>query len=258
MPVTFDVQDYVATITLDRPEAMNSIDPESIDALIAAWARISSDDGIRVAILTGAGERAFCTGADLKKTMPPRETFAELHFGSPPKTGGFSSLQTGKPVIAAINGFALGGGLELALQCDVRIASDKASFGLPEVCIGSIPGAGGTQRLIRAIGQSDAMLMLLSGERIDAAEALRIGLVSRVVPAAELIDTARAIARKIASNAPLAVAAAKRLAVTGRELPLAAGLELEQQSFGVLRNSEDRIEGRTAFAEKRKPQFKGK
>jgi E-phenylitaconyl-CoA hydratase len=258
MPVTFDVQDYVATITLDRPEAMNSIDPESIDALIAAWARISSDDGIRVAILTGAGERAFCTGADLKKTMPPRETFAELHFGSPPKTGGFSSLQTGKPVIAAINGFALGGGLELALQCDVRIASDKASFGLPEVCIGSIPGAGGTQRLIRAIGQSDAMLMLLSGERIDAAEALRIGLVSRVVPAAELIDTARAIARKIASNAPLAVDAAKRLAVTGRELPLAAGLELEQQSFGVLRNSEDRIEGRTAFAEKRKPQFKGK
>jgi E-phenylitaconyl-CoA hydratase len=258
MPVTIDVQDHVATITLDRPEAMNSIDPESSDALIAAWARISSDDGIRVAILTGAGERAFCTGADLKKTMPSRETFAELHFGSPPKTGGLSSLQTGKPVIAAINGFALGGGLELALQCDVRIASDKASFGLPEVCIGSIPGAGGTQRLIRAIGQSDAMLMLLSGERIDAAEALRIGLVSRVVPAAELIDTARAIARKIASNAPLAVAAAKRLAVTGRELPLAVGLELEQQSFGVLRNSEDRIEGRTAFAEKRKPQFKGK
>ena len=258
MPVIIDVQDHVATLTLDRPEAMNSIDPESSDALIAAWARISSDDGIRVAILTGAGERAFCTGADLKKTSPSRETFAELHFGSPPKTGGLSSLQTGKPVIAAINGFALGGGLELALQCDIRIASDKASFGLPEVCIGSIPGAGGTQRLIRAIGQSDAMLMLLSGERIDAAEALRIGLVSRVVPAAELIDTARAIARKIASNAPLAVAAAKRLAVTGRELPLAAGLELEQQSFGLLRNREDRIEGRTAFAEKRKPQFKGK
>ncbi len=161
-------------------------------------------------------------------------------------------------MIGAINGFALGGGLELALQCDIRIASDGAKFGLPEVCIGSIPGAGGTQRIVRAVGQSDAMLMLLTGARIDAQEALRIGLVSRVVTPSALMETAMSIAQQIAANAPLAVSAVKRLATVGREIPLAAGLELEQQSFGILRNSEDRLEGRSAFAEKRKPVFKGK
>ena len=169
-----------------------------------------------------------------------------------------ANLHTGKPVIGAINGFALGGGLELALQCDIRIASDRASFGLPEVCIGSIPGAGGTQRLVRAVGQSDAMLMLLTGARIDAEEALRIGLVSRVVAHSALMEAAISIARQIAANAPLAVSAVKKLSTVGRDISLSAGLELEQQSFGLLRNSEDRIEGRTAFAEKRKPAFKGK
>ncbi len=161
-------------------------------------------------------------------------------------------------MIAAINGFALGGGLELAMLCDIRIAVSTAVFGLPEVCIGSIPGGGGTQRIVRAVGQSDAMLMLLTGERIDAQEALRIGLVSRVVAPQELAAAARAIAQRIATNAPLAVVAAKKLAQAGRELPLAAGLELEQQSFGNLRDSEDRIEGRRAFAEKRRPSFQGR
>ncbi len=258
MPVSIEVKDFVATVLLDRPEAMNALDLESVSELHAAWDRISNDDSIRVAILTGAGERAFCTGADLKKTMPPRESFAELHFGAAKTQAGLANLQTGKPVIAAINGFALGGGLELALQCDIRIASNNAVFGLPEVCIGSIPGAGGTQRLIRAIGQSDAMLMLLTGSRIDAVEALRIGLVSRVVAAADLQELAQALARQIAGNAPLAVLAVKRLATMGRELNLPAGLELEQQAFGVLRDSEDRLEGRRAFSEKRKPAFKGR
>jgi E-phenylitaconyl-CoA hydratase len=258
MPVTIEIKDFVATITLNRPEAMNSIDPESSAQLQAAWAEISTNPAVRAAILTGAGERAFCTGADLKKTMPARESFAELHFKSPRDGASLSSLYTDKPVIAAINGYALGGGLELALQCDIRLASSTATFGLPEVCIGSIPGAGGTQRLIRAVGQSDAMYMLLSGERIDAAEALRIGLVSRVVSPEALMDTARALALKIAANAPLSVSAVKRLATMGRELPLAAGLELEQQSFGILRNAEDRLEGRNAFAEKRKPRFQGR
>jgi E-phenylitaconyl-CoA hydratase len=258
MPVSIEVKDFIATVLLDRPEAMNALDPESVSELHAAWDRISNDDSIRVAILTGAGERAFCTGADLKKTMPPRESFAELHFGAAKSRAGLANLQTGKPVIAAINGFALGGGLELALQCDIRIASNNAVFGLPEVGIGSIPGAGGTQRLIRAIGQSDAMLMLLTGSRIDAIEALRIGLVSRVVAAADLQELAQALARQIAGNAPLAVSAVKRLATMGRELNLPAGLELEQQAFGVLRDSEDRLEGRRAFSEKRKPAFKGR
>ena len=258
MPVTVEVSDFIATVTLNRPEAMNAIDPETAAQLHEAWHQISVRKDVRVGILTGAGDRAFCTGADLKKTMPPAESFAELHFGPRGGTPPVSTLQTPKPMIAAINGFALGGGLELAMLCDIRIAASTAMFGLPEVCIGSIPGGGGTQRIVRAIGPSDAMLMLLTGERIDAQEALRVGLVSRVVAPQQLADAARAIAQRIAANAPLAVVAAKRLAQSGRELPLAAALELEQQSFGNLRDSEDRIEGRRAFAEKRKPSFQGR
>lgn len=258
MPVTIEISDFIATVTLNRPEAMNAIDPESAVQLHEAWRAISMRKDVRVGILTGAGERAFCTGADLKKTMPPAESFAELHFGPSTEAPPVSTLQTPKPMIAAINGFALGGGLELAMLCDIRIASDTAMFGLPEVGIGSIPAGGGTQRIVRAVGQSDAMLMLLTGERIDAREALRIGLVSRVVPGAELAAAAHSIASRIAANAPLAVVAAKRLAQVGGELPLAAGLELEQLGFGNLRNSEDRIEGRRAFAEKRNPSFQGR
>jgi E-phenylitaconyl-CoA hydratase len=258
MPVTLEVSDFIATVTLNRPEAMNAIDPESAAQLQAAWHEISTRNDVRVGILTGAGELAFCTGADLKKTMPPAESFAELHFGSKTDAVPVSTLQTPKPMIAAINGFALGGGLELAMLCDIRVAASSAMFGLPEVSIGSIPAGGGTQRIVRAVGQSDAMLMLLGGERIDAQEALRIGLVSRVVEPQELAVLARSIASRIAANAPLAVVAVKKLAQIGGELPLAAGLELEQQSFGILRNSEDRIEGRRAFSEKRKPNFRGR
>lgn len=258
MPVTIEVRDFIATVTLDRPEAMNAIDPESAVQLHRAWNEISTRQDVRVGILTGAGERAFCTGADLKKTMPPKESFAELYFGPRADVPPVSMLQTQKPMIAAINGFALGGGLELAMLCDIRIASNTAVFGLPEVCIGSIPAGGGTQRIVRAVGQSDAMLMLLTGDRIPAAEALRIGLVSQVVAPQDLLPAARAIASRIAANAPLAVVAVKQLAHHGAEQPLAAGLELEQQSFGILRNSQDRVEGRLAFAEKRSPVFQGR
>jgi E-phenylitaconyl-CoA hydratase len=258
MPVSIEVLDHIAWVVLDRPEAMNSLDPDSVAQLQIAWDRISSDDDIRVAILTGAGERAFCTGADLKKTQPPTESFAELHYGAAGQRANLGHMTTNKPVIAAINGYALGGGLELALQCDIRIASTQAIFGLPEVCIGSIPGAGGTQRLIRAVGSSDALLMLLTGSRIPAVEALRIGLISRMVDPAELPKVALEIATQIAINAPLAVTAVKRLALMGQELNLTAALEMEQQAFGILRNSEDRLEGRSAFAEKRKPVFNGK
>ena len=258
MPVVKTVQDGVAIVTLNRPEAMNSIDPESNEQLLAIWDQVSSDEEVRVVVLTGAGERAFCTGADLKKTMPPANSAARQVFRAGTRHSNFGTLQTDKPVIAAINGYALGGGLELALLADIRICSDNAQFGLPEVRVGSIPGAGGTQRLIRAVGQSDAMWMLLTGERIDANEALRIGLVSKVVPLAALQETAINLARAMAANAPLAMTAAKRLAMTGRELPLAGGLELERQAFGVLRDSEDRLEGRRAFADKRAPVFRGR
>jgi len=258
MPITKTVEDGVAIVTLNRPEAMNSIDPESNEQLLEIWDEVSNDEDIRVLVLTGAGERAFCTGADLKKTMPPADSPARQVFGGGARHFNFGTLQTDKPVIAAINGYALGGGLELALLADIRVCSENAQFGLPEVRVGSIPGAGGTQRLIRAIGQSDAMWMLLTGERIDANEALRIGLVSKVVPLSALQDAAIGLARVLAANAPLAMTAAKRLAMTGRELPLAGGLELERQAFSVLRDSADRLEGRRAFAEKRPPVFQGR
>lgn len=258
MPITTKIQDGVAIVTLNRPEAMNSIDPESNEQLLDVWDEVTKNEEIRVLLVTGAGERAFCTGADLKKTMPPKDSAARQIFRGGAKHINFGTLQTHKPVIAAINGYALGGGLELALLADIRICSANAQFGLPEVRVGSIPGAGGTQRLIRAVGQSDAMWMLLSGERIDANEALRIGLVSKVVPLSALQDTAFGIACVMAANAPLAMTAVKRLAMTGRDLSLAAGLELERQAFGLLRDTEDRLEGRCAFGEKRAPVFRGR
>jgi len=258
MPLDITVEDHVATLTLNRPEAMNSIDPDMRAQLHAAWKRIKEDDRIRVAVLTGAGEKAFCTGSDLKKTMPPKESFAELNFGRPQSDHLLEGLDTDKPLICAVNGYAMGGGMELALACDVRIASDNAVFALSEVRIGSIPGAGGTQRLPRAIGISNAMLMLLTGDRIDAAEALRVGLVSKVVPRQELLPAALDIARRIAGNAPLSVRAIKRLVYDGMDMPLPSALNSERYVFGLLRDTEDRIEGRLAFQEKRAPVYKGR
>ncbi len=258
MALEIVVQDHVATLTLNRPEAMNSIDPEMREQLHAAWRRIKEDDDIRVAILTGAGEKAFCTGSDLKKTMPPKESFAELTFGRAYSDHLLAGLDTDKPLICAVNGYAMGGGMELALACDIRVASDNAVFALSEVRIGSIPGAGGTQRLPRAIGSSNAMLMLLTGDRVDAAEALRIGLVSKVVSCEELLPAAQAIARRIAQNAPLSVRSIKRLVVSGADMPLPAALDNERYVFGLLRDTEDRIEGRRAFQEKRSPVYQGR
>lgn len=258
MALEIVVQDHVATLTLNRPEAMNSIDPEMREQLHAAWKRIKEDDDIRVAILTGAGEKAFCTGSDLKKTMPPKESFAELTFGRAYSDHLLAGLDTDKPLICAVNGYAMGGGMELALACDIRVASDNAVFALSEVRIGSIPGAGGTQRLPRAIGSSNAMLMLLTGDRVDAAEALRIGLVSKVVSREELLPAAQAIARRIAQNAPLSVRSIKRLVVSGADMPLPAALDNERYVFGLLRDTEDRIEGRRAFQEKRSPVYLGR
>jgi E-phenylitaconyl-CoA hydratase len=256
LPVDYTVRDQVAVITLNRPEAMNALDPESRAELTACWQRVANDDGVRVVVLTGAGDRAFCTGADLKKTMPPKESFAQLTFGAEDEE--YASFGSDKPSICAINGYAMGGGLELALACDIRIAADTARFGLPEVRVGSIPGAGGTQRLPRAVGSSDAMLMLLTGDAIDSAEALRIGLVSRVVPRAALLDEAHKIALRIAANAPLAVRAAKRAAVQGAHLPLSDGIRLERAAWGLLRDTHDRIEGRLAFQQKRPPKYEGR
>lgn len=258
MPLLYEVREGVAIITLNRPEAMNSIDPQTRVELREAWQRVAQDDTVRCVVLTGAGEKAFCTGSDLKKTMPPKESPAQLTFGQAQSSHLLAGMEMDKPIICAVNGFAMGGGMELALACDIRVASENAQFALSEVRIGSIPGAGGTQNLPRVIGRSDAMLMLLTGDRVDAQEALRTGLVSKVVPSAQLLETALAIANRIAQNAPLSVRAVKRLVRDGSALPLAQGLAMESYVFGMLRDTEDRIEGRRAFQEKRAPIYRGR
>lgn len=244
-------------MTLDRPEAMNAIDPETEIELKDILARIDTDGAIRAVVLTGSGEKAFCSGADLKKTMAISETYAAKAFGVGDDSF-VSAFSIDKPIICAINGYALGGGLELALACDIRIAAAHARFGLPEVKVGTIPGAGGTQRLPRTIGASDAMLMLLTGDMIDAAEALRLGLISRIVPAGDLLQEAQALARRIAANAPLSVRAIKRLVTDGRAVPLNEAIRLERLVWGLLRDTEDRQEGRRAFQEKRAPNYVGR
>ncbi|WP_031358209.1 enoyl-CoA hydratase/isomerase family protein [Caballeronia sordidicola] len=258
MSILYEVKDSVATIVLNRPEAMNSLDPESLVELNSVFEIANRDASVRVVVLTGNGDKAFCTGSDLKKTMPPKESFAELTFGKPRWLYPFAGMEIDKPMICAVNGFALAGGMELALACDIRIASSNAQFGQSEVCVGSIPAAGGTQRLPRMVGMSDAMLMMLTGDRVDAQTALRIGLVSRVVPLESLMDEAMKIARRIADNAPLAVRAVKRLVRDGLDLPLLTAIQAEQFALGLLRDTEDRLEGRRAFQEKRKPVFAGK
>lgn len=257
MSIILEISDRVATVTLDRPEAMNALDPESLAALNETFQRLNADPSVRVVILTGAGPRAFCTGSDLKKTMPPKEGFAELAFGGPQAYYPLAFLDIDKPVICAMNGLALGGGLEMALACDIRIACSTAEFAQSEVRVGSIPAAGGTQRLPRMIGTSDAMLMMLTGDRIDAQTALRIGLISQVVEPQDLLTAADKIARRIADNAPLSVVAIKRLVRQGLDLPLVAAIQSEQYVLGLLRDTRDRLEGRKAFQEKRSPQFNG-
>jgi E-phenylitaconyl-CoA hydratase len=256
--VEITVENRIATIVLNRPEAMNSVDPEMRALLHETWERVRADDDIWVAIVTGAGGKAFCTGSDLKKTMPTQDSFARQVFAAPNSGAIIAGLTTDKPLIAAVNGYAMGGGMELALACDIRICSENAQFALSEVKVGSIPGSGGTQRLTRYVGMSDAMLMLLTGERVDAKEAHRIGLVSKVVPAERLLATAREIAEKIAANAPLSVRAVKRLAHQGLDMPLAQAMDAERYVFGLMYSSEDRLEGRKAFAEKRKPNYRGR
>lgn len=258
MGLDVDVRDHIATITLNRPEAMNAFDPPMRAELQDAWQRIDADDDIRVAVITGAGDRAFCTGADLKNTMPPSESHAAITFGSSQRDHLLDGLDTDKPLVCAINGYAIGGGLEIALACDIRIAASHAQFGLSEVKVGSIPGAGGTQTLPRAIGRAMAMQMLLTGERIDAETALRCGLISEIHDLEQLRDRAHEIATRIAANAPLSVRAVKRLVNRGADMPLATAMEVERFVFGLLRDTEDRIEGRVAFKEKRKPDYQGR
>jgi (E)-benzylidenesuccinyl-CoA hydratase len=258
MPIDVTVKDGIATVVINRPEAMNSIDPDTRQELYKLWDRIRDDDDIHVVVISGAGDRAFCTGADLKKTFPPKESFAELFFGRNNPGNITHGFGADKPIIAAVNGYAMGGGMELALACDICIASERAKFALSEVRVGSIPGSGGVQRLPRTIGKSDAMLLLLTGDTVDAHEAMRMGFVSKVVPHGEILSAALDIARRIAANAPLAVRMVKRLVTQGMEMPLVYATDLDRYLWGLIRDTDDRIEGRKAFSEKRKPAYKGR
>ena len=255
MPVDFEVKNHVAYVTLNRPEAMNALDPECVEQLNHIWQEVRSNPDIYVSVLTGAGEKSFCTGTDMKKTPPPAECMAALYLrnGQPI----LPAMKMWKPLIAAINGFAVGGGPEMALACDLRIASSKAKFGLTEVKVASLAGLNGTQMLPRVIPQAIAMKMLLTGETITAEEALRYGLVSDVVAPEELGKLATTLAEKIASAAPLSVQAAKQAALLGQDMPLEHGILFSHLLWGVLRDTEDRKEGFKAFAEKRSPQYRG-
>jgi E-phenylitaconyl-CoA hydratase/naphthyl-2-hydroxymethylsuccinyl-CoA hydratase len=255
MGVDFEKKNHVAYITLNRPEAMNSIDPDSMDQLKNIWTEVRDDRDVRVAVLTGAGEKAFSTGTDMKKTPPPQECMAAtyLNEGMPI----IPYMKMWKPLIASINGFAVGGGLEMALACDLRIASNNAKFGLTEAKVASLPGLNGTQGLPRAVPQAVAMKMLLTGEMIDAEEAYRVGLVSDIVEPNQLADLAKQYAEKIASNAPLSVKAIKQAAVLGKDMPLDHGILFSHLLWGVLRDTEDRKEGFAAFSEKRSPEYRG-
>ncbi len=263
MTIRFESEGPVAILTIDRPKVHNALDFETSDALIDAWLRFRDDDDLRVAVLTGAGERSFCSGADLRGVGDFYKNLTSVQrmqrSEQVPGLGGITkNLAVDKPIIAAINGHCLAGGLEVALACDLRIASENATFGLPEVLRGVIPGAGGTQRLPRLIGPERALDLILTGRRIDAREAERMGLVTRVVALHDLRDEALSVARVIAENGPLAVRAAKAAIWRGLHLPLDEALRLEQYMAEPVRQSEDAQEGPRAFLEKRKPEFKGR
>lgn len=254
--LTLEVADRIATLTINRPEKLNALSDATLAELSHAIDEIRMRDDVGGAIITGAG-RAFVAGADIKELANQSPVVAKARA-----RGGqdiFRRIETcSKPVIAAVNGFAFGGGCELAMACHIRIASDQAKFGQPEVKLGLCPGYGGTQRLPRLVGKGRALQMLLTGDPIDAAEAYRIGLVNRVVHAAELMNAARETVRKILANGPLAVALCIEAADRGMEMSLDEGLLLEANHFGLLAASEDRKEGTAAFLEKRAPSFKGK
>lgn len=267
MTVRRHLEGAVAVLTIDRPEALNALDVATLRELRDHLAEVRDRDDLRVAVLTGAGTRAFCAGADLKGTRESPASYAQALFRAPDPAAelglyirlmDLTDLGLCKPLIAAINGHCLGAGLELALQCDVRIASAQASFGLPETAVGSIPAVSGLHRLLKAVPAAHAMQMVLTGERIDAEHAARIGLVSETVAPDVLLDRALAIAARIAANAPLAVQAVKRLSRQTSHLGEADAQQLTELYWGVLRDTADRTEGRQAFAEKRQPRFSGR
>jgi len=255
--VLFETRERIALITINRPQRMNAIDPATSAELLAAFEAFRDDPALWAAVLTGSGDRAFSAGADLVSIAAAASRGEAPDFRVP--FGGITrKFQCWKPMLAAINGHCLAGGLELALCCDIRIAAEHAQFGLPEVTRAIIPGAGGTQRLARAIPSAAAMHMLLSGARFDAHWALRAGLVSEVVAPEAVLPRTLEIAAEICRNGPLAVRAVKEAVLRGSEMPLEEGLRVENEQGRAVMLSADAREGPRAFAEKRPPRYEGR
>jgi len=254
--IRYELIDTIATITLNRPTVHNAMNEKMREELTACFVELAQSAEARVIVVTGAGERAFSAGADIREFVTPQ---VPVKYRDARRRVDFRAAmdRCGQPIIAAINGFALGGGLELALACDIRIAGEDSLLGLTEVNLAIIPGGGGTQRLPRLVGRGKALEMILTGARIDAREALRIGLVERVVPTAEVPAAAQALAKMLAERAPVAMRYAKEAVVKGLGMSLEDGLRLENDLATLLRTTEDRIEGAKAFLEKRKPRFTG-
>jgi enoyl-CoA hydratase len=254
--IRYELTDGVATVTLNRPNVHNAMNERMREELTACFGELAQSREARAIVVTGAGERAFSAGADIREFVAPQ---VPVKFREGRRRVDFRAAmdRCGQPIIAAINGFALGGGLELALACDIRIAGEDSLLGLTEVNLAIIPGGGGTQRLPRLVGRGKALEMILTGARIDAREALRIGLVERVVPTAEVHAAAQTLAKTLAERAPIAMRYAKEAVVKGLGMSLEDGLRLENDLATLLRTTEDRLEGAKAFLEKRKPRFTG-
>jgi enoyl-CoA hydratase len=256
--LVYEKEEGIGTVTLNRPNRLNALSFQLKDEVAAVFDLIEKDEEVKVVILTG-GEKAFSAGADIKERSTMETTQVQAYFRQLKSHEFFCKIENfEKPVIAAVSGVAVGGGCELAMVCDLRIASETARFGLPEVNIGVIPAAGGTQRLPRLVGVTRAKELLYTGDFIDAQEACRIGLVNRVVPVDRLMDEAKALARKLAEKPPLSVKYLKRAVNIGMRMDLNSALDYEANIASMLTCSEDRKEGFRAFVEKRKPVFKGR
>jgi len=259
--ILFDVRDQIAFVTFNRPESMNAINRQMTRDLVEACRQIEEDNGVRVAIFTGAGERAFSAGMDLKERAETGFSPIERRNQKLTQTVHTQSRAIGvmtKPTIAAIKGYCVGGGLEMALACDLRIAAEDAKLGLTEVRRGLIPGAGGTQRLTRAVGITKALEMCLTGDTVSGSEGQRLGLVNAAVPAIQVLQAAEDLANRILKGAPMSVTFIKEAIKKGIELPLEEGLRLEADLSALIGMTEDSKEGPRAFAEKRAPVWKGK
>ncbi len=259
--ILFEVRDQIARVTFNRPESMNAMNRQMVRELIESCRQIEEDKGVRVAIFTGAGDRAFSAGMDLKERAGGEFSFLERRQQ---KVAAAIYSQTRavaavtKPTIAAIRGYCVGGGLEFSLACDLRVAAEDAKLGLTEVKRGIIPGSGGTQRLTRAVGITKALEMCLTGDTVSGSEAYRLGFVNAAVPAADVLKTAEDLAGRILKAAPIAVTFVKEAITKGIELPLEQGLRLESDLSALIATTEDSKEGPRAFAEKRAPVWKGK